>query len=613
MTTKTKRNGHPDVNHFAGLAGGYRDRNREGLAKAQGLMSLVDEPAGASPRLDLKSQISNLKSEMKPAASAAPLADVGTLDGNGSRELIPTKFLGACPWQPRKEFDPHALVDLGDSIKANGGNWSDLLVWRVSGSYIVEHAATGGKKLPEYFVLAGERRLRAAITVEWSSLWCRVFDGTAKEAERLARLENLHRADLQPLEAIRNLKAMVTCGQWATQAEVAKEVGLTPAALSNQLRVLELPSEWLDLISQERLTSTHLRALVPWKDYPAVLAAARRELEDSYEWGSTSPSPRMPTVKEWDDAVLDAVKEATRPIKCDKSYFYESHHKGEGKKRTSYAIQSTDMPFPATIKAYREELQIVEVKGLGERAFAAAKWDALAHADKLTRKEQPDKKPSRPKAKALTPAEQKQRDKQQAEQLAKKLYRYKLAWLQKAIVARMADASAATLLTHALMFAASGGHAGVMREHEFGEAVMVCGGIQKSKRHGYMNHTDVWRSLATLANSGEGVDLSGLVRTALAVWYQHDFEQSSSDVPPEFLEGAAAHLGIDFAKEWKLDRKFLELHNHQQLIALAREWKLKGGTNYDLMKRPELIDNLASCVNLVHLPASLAKLEPVAL
>ena len=85
----------------------------------------------------------------------------------------------------------------------------------------------------------------------------------------------------------------------------------------------------------------------------------------------------------------------------------------------------------------------------------------------------------------------------------------------------------------------------------------------------------------------------------------------SSDVPPEFLEGAAAHLGIDFLKEWKLDREFLELHTREQLVKLAGDWKLKGGTSYDQMKRPELIDNLSGCVNLVRLPVCLTKLKAV--
>lgn len=544
----------------------------------------------------------------------ATLNDDELLAARGTIELIPIEHLGQSPYQPRIGYDAATIAELGVSLKAAGRNHTDLIVRLVTATAVIS-ARTRGRVLPKtkYEVLDGHRRLLAGQQAGLTALWCKVVELDDAAARRLCREANLNREDLKPLERLYALRDMLKDGDYASQAELAAAQGITPAALSNQLRVLELPHEWTELISQEKLTATHLRALVPWKDRPAVLAAARAQLDHDYDWGLIDGDGRMPTVKEWEDAVLDAVKDASRPIRCDKSYFYESYHKGEGKQRTLYAIQSEDVPFPKTIKAHRDELQIEDVKGLGERAFNVAKWEELSKADKLTRKEHPDNTPSRPKAQALTPAEQKQRDKQNAEQLAKRLYHYKLTWLQKAIVSRMADASAATLLTHVLMFAASGGHAGVLREHEFGEAVIVCGGTQKSKRHGYMNHTDVWSSLATLAHSGEGVDLSGLVRTALAVWYQHDFAQSSSDVPPEFLEGAAAHLGIDFAQEWKLDREFLELHNQKQLVALAHKWKLTGGTSYEAMKRPDLIDNLAACVNLVHFPSCLAKLKPVTL
>lgn len=575
------------------------------------------------PAIDMKSEyhkanaraIERGQAIMSGQPDPGPLmTDDDMLAARGTIELIPIEHLGQSPYQPRIGYDAATIAELAASLKAAGRNHTDLIVRLVTASAVIS-ARTRGRVLPKtkYEVLDGHRRLLAGQQAGLTALWCKVVELDDAAARRLCREANLNREDLKPLERLYALRDMLKDGDYASQAELAAAQGITPAALSNQLRVLELPHEWTELISQEKLTATHLRALVPWKDRPAVLAAARAKLDHDYNWGLIDGNGRMPTVKEWEDAVLATVKDASRPIKCDKNYFYESHHKGEGKQRTQFAIQSEDVPFPKTIKTHRDELQIDDIKGLGERAFNVAKWDELSKADKLTRKANPDKTPSRPKAQALTPAEQKLRDKQNAEQLAKRLYRYKLAWLQKAIVARMSDASAATLLTHVLMFAASEGHGGLnLRHHDFGEAVIACGGTQKSKRHGYMNHTDVWGSLATLANSGEGVDLSGLVRTALAAWYQHDFAQSSSDVPPDFLEGAAAHLGIDFAKEWKLDREFLELHNHQQLVALNREWQLKSG-NLELMKRAEVIDNLVSCVNLVRLPACLAKLKPVSL
>jgi ParB/RepB/Spo0J family partition protein len=613
ITTKRRRLPANESSTFPPAPiGGFRDVNREALIKAQWLR---DHAADAN-----RSTLSAEGGQPPLTHDAGESATRSEFSDHRSRELIPIKFLGSSPWQPRKEFDEQQLKALGESIAANGGNWSDLLVWHVSAEYVVHAAANGegrasGSKLPDYFVLAGERRLRAARMTKHpacESLWCRVFDGTVQEAEQLARLENLHRADLNPLEAIRNLKALADSGQWKTQAELAREVGLTPAALSNQLRVLELPAEILDLISQEIIGPTHLRALIPWKDQPATIKAFRDDVRDEAQRAPQS-DPYRPTVREIERTIQSAVKCTSRPLHGDEWI------RTPNAQHDRY-VSRQDAPTDAVLKKHEEKLAPVDVPGLGRRTFNVQLWDTLQGQRAAERKKPATSKTDKGKS-TPTKADLERRRKQQTEQLQRRLYRYRLAWLQGRISQIITQASLWQCLYHLLAWCSGGSldhSAKADRARELGECIIAAGGAEKCCRFEYCTSIDVWKSLATLPSpKGQGSSdgkILNVARDALSRWCRHSFEGWHPKLKPDFLEAAATDLGIDMAKEWRCDEAFLELHSREQIAELWRDWKLDGSLPEAATKAGAIKLLLIKVSGKqMHFPKCLAKLKPVRL
>jgi ParB family transcriptional regulator, chromosome partitioning protein len=177
-------------------------------------------------------------------------------EGGGLREL-PVDIVKPNPRQPRRRFDDDALAELAQSIRSRG-----LL------QPIVVRPLAGG----EFELLAGERRLRAAKIAELESVPALVRDADDWERLDLALAENMAREDLNPVEEARAC-AMLVEDLGLTKGEVGRRVGRSRVAISNLIRLLELPEEALELIAAGELSEGHGRALLLCKDH-----AARRQL-----------------------------------------------------------------------------------------------------------------------------------------------------------------------------------------------------------------------------------------------------------------------------------------------------------------------------------------------
>jgi ParB family transcriptional regulator, chromosome partitioning protein len=174
----------------------------------------------------------------------------------GLRE-IPVELVRPNPRQPRRSFEEGALAELADSIRARG-----LL------QPIVVRALPGG----QYELVAGERRLRAARIAELETVPSMVREADDWERLDLALAENMARVDLNPIEEARAC-AMLVDDLGLTKEEVGRRVGRSRVAISNLIRLLELPEEALELIEEGALSEGHGRALLLCKDH-----AARRRL-----------------------------------------------------------------------------------------------------------------------------------------------------------------------------------------------------------------------------------------------------------------------------------------------------------------------------------------------
>lgn len=154
-------------------------------------------------------------------------------------QIVPNKD------QPRKLFKEAELSELSDSIKQNG-ILQPLLV---------------RKKGTKYEIVAGERRYQAAKLAGLEDVPVIIKDISDAEVFKLALIENLQRADLSPLEEARGYKQLIK-ERSLTQDEVAKLVSKSRSAVTNTLRLLDLPEEVQQFVEDGLITAGHARAIL---------------------------------------------------------------------------------------------------------------------------------------------------------------------------------------------------------------------------------------------------------------------------------------------------------------------------------------------------------------
>ena len=207
-------------------------------------------------------------------------------------EIIPNKE------QPRKQFDDQALADLSASI-AQHGVLQPLLV----------------RPMPDgsYQLVAGERRWRASRMAGLTEVPVVIRDMNEQESAELALIENLQREDLNPMEeAIGYRTLMETYGM--TQEQTAQVVNKSRPAVTNALRLLQLPEAVTDLVAGGKLTAGHARTVLAFEGEEAQIAAANavvekglsvRELERMAN--ASKSKPRQPKESKKHDSFYDEV------------------------------------------------------------------------------------------------------------------------------------------------------------------------------------------------------------------------------------------------------------------------------------------------------------------
>ena len=164
------------------------------------------------------------------------------------------------PLQPRRDFDEARLSDLAESIKQYGV-LQPLTVSRV------EVEKEGGGLTTEYELIAGERRLRAARLAGIPQVPAIIRTGdTAIMKLELAIIENLQREDLNAVDKARAFERLAIEFKFS-HGQIAKKLGKSRESVSNTLRILALPNEMLDAISQGKMTEGHSRPLLMLEDH----------------------------------------------------------------------------------------------------------------------------------------------------------------------------------------------------------------------------------------------------------------------------------------------------------------------------------------------------------
>ena len=183
-------------------------------------------------------------------------------DGEELRHL-PVELISPNPRQPRRDFDADTLKALADSLGEQGVLQPVLVRPRAGGTYEL---------------VAGERRWRAARIAGLEQIPAIVRDREDAAALEAALVENMAREDLNPIEEARACAALVE-ELGLTRKEIGRRVGRSRVAVSNLVRLLELPDEVIELLQSGKLSEGHGRALLIAEDHGARRTLAREALE----------------------------------------------------------------------------------------------------------------------------------------------------------------------------------------------------------------------------------------------------------------------------------------------------------------------------------------------
>ena len=221
---------------------------------------------------------------------------------DGELKEIPLDLLQRGEYQPRLDMREAALKELAESIQAQG----------IVQPIVVRPLTRAGAE-PRYEIVAGERRWRAAQMAGLERIPAVVKAIPDQAAIAVALIENIQREDLNPMEEARALARLIKEFDM-THGDAAEAVGRSRVAVSNLLRLLDLPPEIRAMLERRELGMGHGRALLGCEDRMAQLKLARRvareglsvrEVERAVRRGSEQTKPKIRPAKDPNVAQLE--------------------------------------------------------------------------------------------------------------------------------------------------------------------------------------------------------------------------------------------------------------------------------------------------------------------
>jgi len=208
-----------------------------------------------SPRRGLGRGLSSLIPTTPPAEAESAAVETGI------RKVL-LEDISPNPSQPRQTFEPEALAELATSIKEHG------LI-----QPIIVTTATDVSSTP-YIIIAGERRWRASKLAGLKDVPVIIKDATPQDMLELALVENVQRADLNPLEEAIAYETLIN-EFGLTQTQVADKVGKSRTAVANTIRLLQLPDAVKQAVLEGQIREGHARALLGLADDQTMIEATK--------------------------------------------------------------------------------------------------------------------------------------------------------------------------------------------------------------------------------------------------------------------------------------------------------------------------------------------------
>lgn len=259
---------------------------RRGLGRGLGAL-IVDTQTTPPPAFEEASAQSTEETEAQTGLQNGSHSESGSLGASEGVHQLALDQISPNPQQPRTRFDPTALEELAESIRAHG-ILQPLIV-------------TNNPNHPSsYWLVAGERRWRAAHLAQLESVPVIVREASPLQLVEWALVENLQRADLSPLEEAAAYQTLIEAFT-LTQAEIGQRVGKSRAAVANTLRLLQLPLEVQQALMDGQLTAGHARALLGLPDADLIRVALEQVLS------------RGLSVRQTEELVKQMALQATKP------------------------------------------------------------------------------------------------------------------------------------------------------------------------------------------------------------------------------------------------------------------------------------------------------------
>ncbi|MFT3784947.1 MAG: ParB/RepB/Spo0J family partition protein [Tepidisphaeraceae bacterium] len=238
---------------------------------------------GLSSLMGMTGPVADVPVEPVYADVPGPVAPGPAPVAEGVPAELPIDLVRPNPHQPRRQFDDAALAELAASIKTNG----------VIQPIVVKKVG------PDYELIAGERRLRAAKLAGLTTVPAVVRDADRWSQAQMALVENIQRTDLNPIDRAHGYRTLLA-DLGLTQAELAIRLGEDRSTVSNHLRLLELDDAVQDLVRDGKLSLGHAKVLAGVTDKTEQIKLAElvvgqdlsvRNLERILTSAATPPTP----------------------------------------------------------------------------------------------------------------------------------------------------------------------------------------------------------------------------------------------------------------------------------------------------------------------------------
>jgi ParB family chromosome partitioning protein len=247
-------------------------------------------------------------------------------DTEGELRLIEAARIQPGKYQPRQSMDEERLQELADSIKAQG---------------LIQPIVVRAVDAQRFEIIAGERRWRAAQLAGLREIPALVRDVRDQAVVAMALIENIQREELAPLEEAQALKRLIEEFK-LTHQQTAEAIGRSRAAVSNLLRLLDLPAPIRELLEQHRLEMGHARTLLTLEPGLAVGLARKavehgwsvRELEDAARKSQDAPKGKAKTAPIRDPDIVALERELAEKLAARVSI--QHGRGGRGKLVVSY-------------------------------------------------------------------------------------------------------------------------------------------------------------------------------------------------------------------------------------------------------------------------------------